>query len=285
MYGNFTLFNGVARGGVARLNTDGSLDTSFAPSSGVAPAFSTIGDAHLQSDGKVILMGAFTSYNGTARNRIVRVNTDGSLDTSFDPGTGPAALYSWSTVSSFFAQSDGKLIISGTFNAYNGVPRNSIARINTDGSLDKSFNPGTGMDYNGGTELGTILRQSNGKFVLYGANLLSYNGTPRTHLARISADGTLDAPYANATFSSNVVGISMQGDGKVYAWGYFTSFGGVNRYLVLRLNANGTLDDTFNPLVNNLVKNVGVLKDGRAVIMGDFTTINGEPANRIAVLK
>src|SRR5690606_5239549 len=96
----------------------------------------------LQSDGKVVIGGAFSSINGTVRDRIARLNTDGSLDTTFNPGTGANDL-----VTSISIQSDGKIIIGGWFIFYNGTAIKRIARLNTDGSLDNTFDPGTGADY------------------------------------------------------------------------------------------------------------------------------------------
>ena len=87
-------------------------------------ANSTVRTTALQSDGKIIIVGEFTSYNGTARNRIARLNADGTLDLTFNPGTGANGL-----VQTTALQSDGKIIIGGEFTSYNGTGRNRIARI------------------------------------------------------------------------------------------------------------------------------------------------------------
>src|SRR5206468_1632456 len=75
-------------------------------------------------DGKIIIGGDFTTYSGTTRNRIARINADGTLDASFNPGTGASG-----TVYSTAVQSDGKIIIEGSFTSYNGTGRNRIARV------------------------------------------------------------------------------------------------------------------------------------------------------------
>ena len=85
----------------------------------------------IQSDGRIIISGSFDTYNGVARNGIARLNTDGSLDITFNPGTGVN-----NNIFKTSLQSNGKIIISGSFDTYNGVARNRIARLNTDGSLD-----------------------------------------------------------------------------------------------------------------------------------------------------
>lgn len=95
----------------------------------------------IQPDGKIIIGGDFTTYNGTTRNRIARLNTDGSLDTTFNPGSGASH-----SIQTMVIQSDGKIIIGGVFTSYNGTARNCIARLNADGSLDATFNPGIGVN-------------------------------------------------------------------------------------------------------------------------------------------
>jgi len=160
--GTFTFYNGIARNRIARLNTDGSLDTSFNPGTG---ADNDVWTTSIQSDGKIIIGGNFTSYNGIAINRIARLNTNGTLDTSFNPGTG-ANDYVYTTS----IQSDGKLMVGGNFTSYNGIARNRIARLNTNGTLDTSFSPGTGAN----DIVYTTSIQSDGKIII-GGYFTSYN--------------------------------------------------------------------------------------------------------------
>ena len=141
--GRFTTYNGVARSGLARLNADGSLDTSFDPGSG------TVGSVYEvieQANGQVLIAGDFTSYDGVARSGVARLNADGSLDATFDPGTGADGK----AIFSLAGQVDGKLIVGGRFVTFNGAARVGVARLNPDGSLDNTFNPGTGTVGNSG---------------------------------------------------------------------------------------------------------------------------------------
>ena len=129
--GDFISYNGTARSHIARLNTDGSLDTTFIVGTGANSYVYTIA---IQSDGKIIIVGYFISYNGTAINHIARLNTDGSLDATFIAGTGAN-----NAVLATAIQSDGKIIIGGNFTSYNGIGRNRLARIlnciNTNGLI------------------------------------------------------------------------------------------------------------------------------------------------------
>src|SRR5439155_26956364 len=112
--GTFPPFNGASRARLARLNTDGSLDTNFL--SGLTGPNSAVRSIRIQSDGKLVIGGQFSTVNGTARGRIARLNTDGTLDTTFGNGLAGA-----STVYSVAVQSDGKILIGGYFGTVNGT--------------------------------------------------------------------------------------------------------------------------------------------------------------------
>ena len=270
--GLFTSYNGTSRYRMARLNADGSLDASFNPGSG---ANNNVYSIALQPDGKILIGGEFISYNGTYRNYLTRLNADGSLDASFNPGTG--ASY---TVYSIALQPDGKILIGGSFTSYNGTSRKYIARLNADGTLDASFNPGTGA--NG--YVNSIALQPDGK-VLIGGEFASYNRTTRRRIARLNADGSLDASFnPGSGANGSVYSIALQPDGKVLIGGYFTSYNGTSRNRIARLNADGSLDASFNPGTgaSSTVYPIALQPDGKVLIGGYFTSYNGMGRNRIA---
>ncbi|MCF8371341.1 MAG: T9SS type A sorting domain-containing protein [Bacteroidales bacterium] len=252
----------------------GILDTSFNPGTG---ADSLVLTTNIQSDGKIIIGGIFTSYNGTARNRIARLNADGSLDISFNPGTG--ANYS---VYSTAVQSDEKIIIGGYFTSYNGTAINLIARLNADGSLDASFNPETGSD--GGVK--SIAIQSDGKIVI-GGQFTSYNGTASIHIARLNDDGSFDVSFNPGTGpSDDVYTTAIQNDGKIIIGGWFINYNGTGTNYITRLSANGSLDASFSSGTgaNSIVLTTDMQSDGKTIIGGIFTSYNGTARNRIARL-
>ncbi len=272
--GGFTAVNGTPRNYIARLNSDGSLDTSFNPGSGMNNAVLALA---LQSDGKPIVGGFFTTANGTPRNYIARLNGDGSLDTSFDPGSGmnnavlPLAL-----------QSNGKLVVGGAFTAVNGTPRNYIARLNGDGSLDTSFDPGSGMNFG----VRDIALQPDGKPVVGGA-FTAVNGTTRNRIARLNADGSLDASFNPGTGMDDYIeALALQSDGKPFVGGNFTTVNGTSRNRIARLNSDGSLDTSFNPGsgMDSTVFALTLQPDGKPLVGGSFTTVNGTSRNRIARL-
>ena len=272
--GNFASFNGTARNHIARLNADGTLDTTFNPSIG---ANNSIRTTTIQSDGKIIIGGDFTSYNGIPVNYIARLNADGMLDSTFNSGTGAS-----STVSATTTQNDGKIIIGGWFTTYNGFSINHIARLNTDGSLDATFNTGAGVN----NAVNSIAIQNDGKIII-GGQFISYNGYQRNYIARINPDGSIDPTFnTGAGANSYVYTTAIQSDGRIIIGGQFTTYNGTTRNHIARLNADGTIDATFNPGTgaNNVINTTDIQSDGKIIIGGQFTFYNETPRNRISRL-
>jgi uncharacterized delta-60 repeat protein/uncharacterized repeat protein (TIGR02543 family) len=172
--GLFSSYNGTARGKIARINVDGSLDTDFNPGSGANNSPNWI---HVLENGQILIAGGdFSTYNGTSTGRIARINTDGSLDITFNSGGAGAN----SIIYCGAVQSDGKILIGGLFSAYNGTARNRLARLNSDGTLDTSFDLGAGPN----EAISVITVQSDGK-ILIGGGFTSYDGTARSYVARL----------------------------------------------------------------------------------------------------
>jgi len=211
----------------------GDIDLSFNPGTG---ANSNIFTTVIQSDGKIIIGGDFTTYNGTTINRIARLNTDGTLDNTFTVGIGTNRSVYTSAI-----QSDGRIIIGGSFDTINGTAKNHIARLNADGTLDGTFTVGTGA--NGSIQATTI--QSDGRIII-GGSFDTINGTAKNHIARLNADGTLDGTFTVGTgANSDIQATAIQSDGRIIIGGDFTSYNGTAINRIARLNINGTLDSTF----------------------------------------
>ncbi|RYZ13646.1 MAG: hypothetical protein EOO70_08385, partial [Myxococcaceae bacterium] len=223
--GSFTTISGTARSGLARLNPNGSLDTSFNPGTGENAMIYSLA---LQSDGKVLLGGAFTSINGTTRNRVGRLNADGSLDMGFDVGTvvnSTGSIWGSATplVRALAVQSDGKVLVGGTFTSINGTARRNIVRLNASGSVDTSFlvNGPSNTVY-------TIALQSDGKMLL---------GCISGRIVRLNANGSDDwSFYADTGTNDTFNAIALQSDGKVLVGGSFSSISGKARSYLDRLD-------------------------------------------------
>lgn len=263
--GVFSSYNGTSRKGIARLNSDGSLDGTFNPGTGVDDEVLVTA---LQPDGKIIIGGRFTTYNGIARNHFARLNSDGSLDTTFDPGAGLTDPIASGHLFTIALQPDGRIIIGGLFSEYNGTARRCIARVNSDGSLDTTFNPGTGAD----TGVTTSALQPDGKLII-GGWFHFYNNTARRTVARLNANGSLDTSFdPGSGTEERVYTTALQPDGKVIIGGNFVTSNGTARRYIARLNSDGFLDTTFDPGggLDGAVERITVQPDGKFIIGGDF---------------
>jgi len=272
--GNFSLINGAPMMGIARLNTDGSIDPTFHSGTG---AYNGVNSISVQSDGEIIIGGNFYSYNGTARNHIARLNSFGNLDFDFDPGTGANM-----SIEATAIQNDGKIIIGGTFTIFNGTIRQHIARLNTDGSLDTTFNPGTGTD----NDISSIAIQPDGK-ILIGGDFDLYNGMPRKGIARLNANGSLDPSFDPGTGGNGPVRtIVILNDGKVLIGGCFDTFNAVARGHIARLNPDGSLDEFFDPGAgaNGLINTIALQQNGKIIVVGGFASFDSTTVNNIARL-
>ncbi len=272
--GSFTEINGIVRNRVARLNANGTLDTVFDPGLG---ANAVVRALALQADGRVLVGGGFSSVAGVLRSRIARLDTNGLLDSSFDPGAGAN-----SAVFSLALQADGQILLGGLFNNVGGAARSGIARLNANGSLDSSFAPGTGAD----DQVAVIVQQADGR-ILLGGIFTSFDGTARGRLARLSTSGALEIAFSPGVGTNDsVLAIAVQDDGRVLLGGDFTSFNGIARNRMTRLNPNGGLDVGFNAGsgANAVVRAIAVQADGRVLLGGEFTSINGTVRTRVARL-
>jgi uncharacterized delta-60 repeat protein len=226
------------------------------------------------SDQKLYCVGTFTTYGGASSARIVRLNTNGSRDTSFAVGTGLSSDVLVVKVQ----PSDSKVLVGGFFTAYNGSTANRIVRINTDGTIDGSFNTGTGFD----NAVYTIDVQTDGKIICAG-QFLNYNGTAINRIIRLNTDGSIDGSFAVGTgFGGQVYMVKIQPDGKILVGGFFTSYNGVTKNGILRLNTNGSIDGTFGGTGSNLgVNNITLQPDNKIILTGSFTSYSGNARNRI----
>jgi uncharacterized delta-60 repeat protein len=238
-----------------------------------ADANSTVWVVVVQPDGKILLGGEFTSVLGVARNRIARLNPDGTLDTAFDPNAnGDFFIY----VRSIAVQADGKILVGGYFTSIGGQPRYNIARLDATTGLADSFDP------NPEDEVVSIAVQADGK-ILVGGAFFGIGGQTRRHIARLDATTGL-ADSFDPSPNDEVFSIALQADGKILAGGYFTSIGGQTRNYIARLDATTGLADSFDPNPNGIVYSIAVQADAKILVGGIFNDIGGQIRANIARL-
>lgn len=315
--GRFSEVNGISRNGLARLHATGVLDQGFHPSS-ITSDFE-IHSIALQIDGRILLGGSLTEAGAATLTGLTRLNADGSLDHGFSPVVDGSPRQS---VERIVLQPDGKILLAGNFTKVNGVARNSMARLNPDGTLDLDFYPLAELSNE--HNVYDLALQPDGKILAIRVGRVG----PTFHedFVRLNANGTVDTRFHVDT-NDEVEGLALQADGKILIAGDFTTVRGVPRSGLARLHADGTLDFDFTPgaygssyviqsrldgailiggdligsglqqlntsgtldtnftsNVNNSVHQIAIQGDGKILIAGQFTLVNGMPRSHIARL-
>ena len=241
--GGFKKVHGVARPGIALINTNGTLDTSFVPNLGSFFGASVQAIAVQPVDGKILIAGGASRFNPVptvTTSPVLRLETNGTLDGSFTPlQFGISQQYALDMV----LQADGKIVISGTFDSVGGAPHLGIACLNANGTLNANW-PGAGVNALNSAyrNVSAMIAQPDGK-ILIGGRFEQYNGTGRVGIARLNADGNLDSGFtspATSTFQVNTM--ALQSNGKIIAGGVFSL--GTTGYSIIRLNG-GTAQPTI----------------------------------------
>ncbi|PYI85165.1 MAG: hypothetical protein DME26_11600 [Verrucomicrobia bacterium] len=281
----FSSYDGIHRPGLARLNSDGTLDAAFDPGSGISG--DRITTAAAQEDGKLIVAGRFTGFNDTRRiSGIVRLNTNGSVDTTFNTGSGAEGSNWGGIIFSVAVQPDNKIVAVGGFSSFNGTPRRGIARLNPDGSLDNDFNP----DLEIPSVVGTMAVQSDGKALvgLASGSVALVNGMPRKNIARLNVDGSLDQSFdAGNSLVTAPSFIVPQPDGKLLIGHELNGAQGFSGQKILRLNAAGNADTSFSAETNIFFRLSGLLRqpDGKVLVGGMFKGTGNEGTGKSGVVR
>ncbi|GAA3760116.1 calcium-binding protein [Flavobacterium ginsengiterrae] len=264
VFGKFTKYNNNPVSRIARLLEDGTLDKTF--NTEQTGANNSVTTAIKQNDGKIIFGGNFTKYNDIVCNRIARILPDGSLDNTFNIGSGFNAQ-----VNAIAIQSDQKIIIAGSFDRYNNTSSPArIVRLLPDGSRDPSFNVNLITD----ALIQDVLTQPDGK-ILVGGKFTTFNGRTCSRLVRLNTDGSFDSEFnIGAGFDKIVYALALQSDNKIIVGGTFVTFNNASQKRILRLNSNGSLDTSFESgtgFSKGDVRSILVQPDDRILAGGTFT--------------
>lgn len=274
--GNFTQFNGSPVGGIARLKTDGTLDTTFQTGSG---ANNDVTAVAVQADGKVLLGGDFTSFNGGSHGRIVRLTSTGSVDPTFSPGIGANA-----DVEVILIQPDGKILLGGLLTQFNGQSSRGLIRLLSDGSVDSSFSVGDGAN----DRVLALALRPDGR-ILVGGEFTSFDFGFTRRITQLLPNGNTDSSFLNTIEGTNgpVKTLALLPDGDVMLGGDFSSYDNATHNRLVRINPNGTVDNSFNAGAgpDDSVNSIVVQPDGSLTIGGDFSQYRSAFRNRIARLQ
>jgi uncharacterized delta-60 repeat protein len=280
--------------GLVRLNSDGAVDETFrSPVLAFNEDYGLGGilwSVAVQHDGRILAGGrvrlAIDDYQERTTG-VARLNEDGSVDESFN---------SQAPVGDVFAivvQPDHKILVSGGPFEAGFAASNHVVRLNRDGSLDMSFNPRAGED----ESVYAIALQRDKKVVIGGA-FTTVQGVAQRGLARLNEDGSLDSDYrplleGNLGFlpgafvaATGVYAVALQQNGKLLIGGNFTAVNGAARKGIARLNVDGSVDASFHPGLgaDAPVVALALQHDGKVLLGGEFTTVNGLTRGRVCRL-
>lgn len=294
-------FNGLNYDfGVVRYNGDGSLDPTFGTGGKVLTDFGNDipKSMAIQSDGKIVV-GGINFSGSTVKFGLVRYNTNGSLDTTFDlDGKVSANYHGDCNAYSLALQGDGKIVLVGDGQNTSGFQGVLAIRFNTDGSLDSTFGtngkvftlfgtPGTTSDTGNAVAL-----QNDGKIVVAGLSYTYSTNTSTFAVLRYNADGSLDNSFdGDGMLTTSIrgfdqgVSLAIQNDGKLVVGGdsALTQTGG-HILAIVRYNSDGSLDTTFDgdgkvtttigTFENNLLSTI-LQNDGKILVSGISNSLNG----------
>jgi uncharacterized delta-60 repeat protein len=274
--GQFSKYNNTKARHLARLNSDGSLDTSLK-----LGRFNWGGGIYnfaIQDDGKIIVAGGFTKYNGIEARGMVRLHSNGDLDTTFFVGKGAN-----DAVGVILIQKDGKILIEGDFRKVNGYRTCGLVRLLPNGSIDSSFigRAQCKLEHSG---IFDMVLQEDGKLIIVG-HFHEYNNVGRKNIARLKSDGSLDHSFlVDPNTNGWIESVAIQKDGKILVAGIFTKLGGEKARYLARLDTNGRIDSSFQIGFGpkSSLFEVAIQDDGKIIIAGFFKKYNNIPVQRIA---
>lgn len=283
--GLFDQFNGQSRNNLLRLNADGTLDESFVVGSGFNGQVNQVMGL---SNSKILVGGFFTTYQGISTPGLVRLNEDGSRDASFQSlAAGDVRSFAIST-------QDNKIYVGGGgFFALDGIVANYVSRRLENGSHDMTFSVvGSFMGTLVGNDVVSIIQaqrwSADGKIYIGGG--FNHNGIANNKLIKVNPDGTTDNSFQTLSIVGGRVRVVKDlPDGRILVGGHFTSVNGLNYSKLVRINPNGTVDETFNIgsgfHSGDAIYAIEDLPDGRFFIDGYLTQFDGQPVSRGVLLE
>ena len=283
----------IQGGELARLNADGSLDTTFTSNLNRGFSGGSVRTIVVQPNGQILVGGLFYQVDGHFANHLARLNADGTVDTNFISSLGTG--FNGGSVRAITVQSNGAIVVGGLFTDINGTPSNHLARVTVDGVPDTAFTGHLGLGFDGTVD--ALAQDANGN-LLAGGGFANLNGVPAEAIARVSGNGTPDTTFAGGDFAATsipeIYSIAVQSSGKIVVGGYFDTVDAVPSKGMARLNSDGSLDSAFSTAIGagfsdplnaySWVHSIAEETDGTLLAGGDFTQANGVASGPVAHL-
>jgi len=283
VWGSFTWYNWILANRIIRLNADWSRDETFDIWNWFDWYVHTMA---IQDDGKILVWGNFSNYQSYTYNKIIRLNPDGSRDTTFSNNNLFLSSYPINTIA---IQNDGKILVWGDFYQWWYVQTNRIIRLDYDGSQDTSFDVWTWFDNN----VEKILIQNDGKILVWG-QFSWYKWTPANRIIRLNTGWSIDTSFDIwSGFNWTIITLNIQNDDKILVWGGFTSYKWTPANRIIRLNTDWSIDTSFDLsnvfdtsftwvmtgfytwfLWSTYLSDISIQKDGNIIVWGNFQNFN-----------
>lgn len=308
--GSFSSYNKRRSiGGLTRLNSNGSLDTTVVEVVNLTPlvpknsydtvaAFNGVAAGAVKKifvhDNKIITVGSFTNYGEyfyerstrdnkvigyTKMNMLMRMKEDGKLDSTynFNLATGTSYEAGNGEINDAIMLEDGKVILAGSFTRFQEKAVNRIVRMDNNGLVDPSFNVGSGAD---GPVNSIRYNAATNKFMVSGA-FKNFNGKPANGAVMLNRDGSVDESFKVGELGGGSIGFSAQlSNGYIIATGSFTKYNGVVRQGFMILNPNGTLAAGYNNtgmfqgVVSDIYETTSSLGVPAVIMVGNISKFN-----------
>jgi uncharacterized delta-60 repeat protein len=258
------------------------LDSRFAATANTAGGFNGVVRAiDYQSDGKIIVGGDFTDFNGTTVNRICRLNPDGTEDGTFTSNLGSGFNDPVLTIK---VQPDGKILIGGIFTSFNGNTNIRICRLNPDGREDGDFTTNIGSGFNSKVYSIKLLSDNT---IIVGGGFSNFDGNAIGYITKLNSNGTYNSSFttnAGTGFDGDVLSLDIDPSDNIYVGGGFSDFNGTTVYRAAKMSGAGVQNSTFSTNIStNLNNQVNAIRynSNKVLIGGDFTGAFGTGLNYI----
>lgn len=270
--GNFGYINDIAKNSIARLNADGSLDESFG--NALSGANGEIYDIKMQRDGKILISGYFSNINGFDINAVARLNSDGSIDDTFNITEEKIN----GSVNSVEISGD-TIFVAGNFNTNKG--NHGLLKLDNRGVVDKNFSINfCGEEANA---IFSFQNLQNEKYIIAG-DISCIDDTNVSSIVRINSDGSLDKSFSSNEISGYIFDTYITQSGDILIGGDFEINSDDSKSSYAMLNSDGTIKANFSSLVNGDIYDFEEVAQGVLLVSGEFSELDSEKAKNISLI-
>lgn len=281
--GAFTVYNGVNCKGIIRLNSDGTVDPTFITTYGTELNSAFIYEAKVQSTGKIVAAGQFTVDNYNHYSYVVRFNSNGTFDTSFDTDSSY-----YQTAKTIEILPTDTIYVGGEITTYGNKPITGFCKIFPNGGIDTTFLPQERFDVTFSSyhpEINEIRYLNNSLYLSGYYN--RYDSLPAFHILKMDLQGNRDFNFPHSEgLNQSVKHIEQLNSGSILVTGDFSIVENNSRNKIALFNNDGSLDLNFNPGTGFDLDVNGIFEkqNGKILIWGDFTNYNSTSVNKIFML-